>query len=144
MARKQVCSFQRHMATYATQCLLCIHELCIYVCNTYQQAYTQLSIFWRVKRRLLFKGRNLLSGYFLIKMSPCGGCSKLCRAQRDKEGEPAGPAVPRQWVGARGTLNYDQLVRPGLVTDHFGSSPSQWFASFLCLPLSLAKEYCMQ
>lgn len=37
---------------------------------------------WRAKHQLLFKGKHL-SGYFLIRVSTCSGCSKLCGAQKE-------------------------------------------------------------
>lgn len=48
---------------------------------------------WRAKELLLFKGRLLFGGYFLIRMSTCSGCSKLCRAQREIR-EGSGPVLP--------------------------------------------------
>lgn len=48
---------------------------------------------WRAKELLLFKGRRLFSGYFLIRMSTCSGCIKLCRAQREIR-EGSGTVLP--------------------------------------------------
>lgn len=77
--------------------------------------YTPISIhrvtnIWRAKHLLLFKGKHLLSGYFLIRVSTCSGCSKLCRAQNEisKGSGPVLPCPDNGW-GLRGFFHIGSL-----------------------------------
>lgn len=96
-----------------------ICDLCpaVSVCSVFMSfmyvlvIYIPLSIhrvtdIWRANHLLLFKGKHLLSGYFLIRVSTFSGCSKLCRAQKEiRKGSGPVLSCPDNGWGPRGSFH---------------------------------------
>lgn len=93
---------------------------------------------WRAKELLLFKGRRLFRGYFLIRMSTRSGCSKLCRAQREIRAGSRRFCHAQIMGGGLGGVCFIHTVWAGLVTGYFGSFISQGFACVLDLSICLS------
>lgn len=92
-------------------CAVFMSFTCVSVIQT-PRRLRRVTDIWRAKHLLLFKGKHLLSGYFLIRMSTCSGCSKLCRAPQEirKGRGPVLPCPDNGW----GLMGFFHTGGPGL------------------------------